>query len=406
MALARALELLDVSNPDTFAEGFPHAFFRALRRGAPVAWHEGDVFGGPGYWILSRYDDIRSVSKNPRLFVSGQGNQIEQRPKAEMDTLRSMIAMDPPAHPRYRKLVSGGFTPAATARLEPKTRERVRAILDAVAHKGECDFVTDVAAELPLQVIADLLGVPQDARHQLFDWSNKLLGSEDPEYGNDMSVTMAAGLEMMQYAYKLSQQKLANPGQDLVSSLMTSEVDGEKIGMLEYGSFFLLLAIAGNETTRNLISHGLLLLLEHPDQHERLKADPSLLPSAIEEMLRMRPPVMYFRRTATEDTEIRGVPIRQGDKVTLWYPSANRDEDVFDEPDRFDIARHPNEHVAFGHGQHFCLGSHLARMEIRVMFEELLRRLPDITLAGEVRTLRSHFIDGIKSIPVRYTPEA
>jgi len=400
------MDVLDVSNPDTFADGFPHDFFRALRREAPVAWHEGDVFGGPGYWILSRYDDIRYVSKNPRLFVSGKGNQIEQRPQSEMDTLRSMIAMDPPDHPRYRKLVSSGFTPSATARLEPKTRERVRAILDAVAHKGECDFVTDVAAELPLQVIADLLGVPQDDRHQLFDWSNKLLGSEDPEYGNDMAVTMAAGLEMMQYAYKLSQMKIADPGDDLVSSLMTVEVDGEKLGMLEYGSFFLLLAIAGNETTRNLISHGLLLLLDHPEQHRRLCEDPSLLPSAIEEMLRYRPPVMYFRRTATEDTEIRGVPIRAGDKLTIWYPSANRDEDVFPDPDRFDIARHPNEHVAFGHGQHFCLGSHLARMEIRVMFEELLRRLPDIELAGDVRMLRSHFIDGIKSIPVKFSPES
>ncbi len=400
------MQLLDVSNPDSFENGFPHDFFRALRREQPVAWHEGDRFGGPGYWILSRYDDIRAVSKNPRTFASGHGNQIEQRPQAELDTMRSMIAMDPPDHPRYRKLVSGGFTPSATARLESKTRERVRTILDSVAPKGECDFVTDVAAELPLQVIADLLGVPQDDRHKVFDWSNKLLGSEDPEYGNDMAATMAAGLEMMQYAYKLSQEKIAAPGDDLVSRLMTSEVDGEKIGMLEYGSFFLLLAIAGNETTRNLISHGLLLLLEHPEQYERLRQDPSLLPSAIEEMLRYRPPVMYFRRTATEDTEIRGMAIREGDKVTLWYPSANRDEDVFEDPDRFDITRHPNEHVAFGHGQHFCLGAHLARMEIRVMFEELLSRLPDIERAGEVRWLRSHFIDGIKSIPVRFTPEA
>jgi cytochrome P450 len=400
-----ALEILDLSNPDTFEHGFPHDFFRALRREAPVAWHEGDVYGGPGYWILSRYDDIRYVSKNPRLFVSGKGNLIEQRPEAEMNTLRSMIAMDPPQHPHSRKLVSGGFTPSATARLESKTRERVRAILDQVGSKGECDFVTDVAAELPLQVIADLLGVPQDDRHQLFDWSNKLLGSEDPEYGNDMAVTMAAGIEMMQYAYKLGQHKVANPGDDLVTSLMTHEVDGEKLEMLEYGSFFLLLAIAGNETTRNLISHGLLLLLDHPDQMARLHDDPSGIPAAVEEMLRFRAPVMYFRRTATEDTEIRGVRIREGDKVTLWYASANRDEDVFEDPDRFDIARHPNEHVAFGYGQHFCLGSHLARMEIRVMFEELLRRLPDIELAGEVRMLRSHFIDGIKSIPIKFTPE-
>ncbi len=400
------MEILDVSNPETFERGFPHDFFRQLRREAPVSWHEGDVHGGPGYWIVSRYHDVRFVSKNPRLFASGMGNLIEQRPQAELDTLRSMIAMDPPAHPRYRKLVSSGFTPNTTARLEKQTRDRVRTILDQVADKGECDFVTDVAAELPLQVIADLLGVPQEDRHKLFDWSNKLIGSEDPEYGNDMAVTMAAGIEMMQYAYQLGQHKIAEPSDDLVTLLMTSDFDGEKIEMLEYGSFFLLLAIAGNETTRNLIAHGLLLLLEHSDQMARLRADPSLLPGAIEEMLRVRAPVMYFRRTATEDTEIGGVSVREGDKVTLWYPSANRDEEVFPDADRFDITRHPNEHLAFGHGQHFCLGAHLARMEIRVLFEELLQRLPDIKLAGEIRTLRSHFIDGIKSIPVTFTPES
>lgn len=400
------LEILDVSDPDTFEGGFPHDFFRALRREAPVCWHEGDVHGGPGYWIVSRYDDVRYVSKNPRLFASGMGNLIEQRPQAEVESIRSMITMDPPEHPRYRKLVSSGFTPNAVAHLEGKTRERVTAILDAVATKGECDFVTDVAAELPLQVIADLLGVPQDDRHQIFDWSNKALGSEDPEYGQDITVAMVAGMQMFQYAYQLGQQKIATPGDDLVTGLMTGDVDGEKLEMLEFGSFFLLLAIAGNETTRNLISHGLLLLLENPDQLARLQAEPGLLPSAIEEMLRYRAPVMYFRRTATEDTEIRGVPIKEGDKVTLWYPSANRDEDVFEDPDRFDITRHPNEHLAFGHGQHFCLGAHLARMEIRVMYEELLERLPDIDLAGDVRWLRSHFIDGIKSIPVQFTPEA
>jgi cytochrome P450 len=397
--------ILDVSNPDTFEDGFPHDFFRELRAEAPVFWHEGDVHGGRGYWILSRYDDIRYVSKNPKLFVSGLGNLIEDPLPGQLETARSMITMDPPDHPRYRKLVSGGFTPRKIEDMESQTRVRVRDILDQVAHKGECDFVTDVAAELPLQVIADLLGVPQDERHQLFDWSNKLLGSEDPEYGNDRAVGFAAAIEMFQYAYGLGQSKIANPTADLVTEMMTGEVDGEKLEMLEFGSFFLLLAVAGNETTRNLISHGLLLLLEHPEQHERLKADPSLLPSAIEEMLRCRAPVMYFRRTATEDTVIRGVPIKAGDKVSLWYPSGNRDEDVFEDPDRFDIMRHPNEHLAFGYGQHFCLGAHLARMEIRVMFEELLKRLPDVELAGPVRTLRSHFIDGVKSIPVRFTPE-
>jgi cholest-4-en-3-one 26-monooxygenase len=389
---------------------------------------------------------LRWVSKNPVLFVSSKGNQIEEPLPGQLELVRSMITIDPPDHPRYRKLVSRGFTPNAIAHLEAKTRTRVIAILDAVAKRGKCDFVLDVAAELPLQVIADLLGVPQADRHQIFEWSNKMLGAEDPEYGTETPISMdeisadmgpevaaeleatidpeisaqiaagieggvspgqaramAAGAKMFQYAIQLSQDRVANPQDDLMSDLLGGEVEGEKLNLLEFASFFILLAIAGNETTRNLISHGLMLLLEHPEQLAALRADPSLLPSAVEEMLRFRPTVMYFRRTASQDCEIRGVKIREGEKLTLWYPSANRDEEFFDDPDRFDIRRHPNEHVAFGHGQHFCLGAHLARLEIRVMFEELLARFDDIALDGEVRRLRSHFIDGIKSIPIRFT---
>jgi cholest-4-en-3-one 26-monooxygenase len=437
--------IVDVSNPDNFANGFPHEFFRELRANEPVFWHEGDVHSGPGYWIISKYDDVCWISKNPDLFVSGLGNQIEDPLPGQLDVARSMISMDPPEQARNRKRVSRGFTPAATARLEAKTRERVVAILDAVASRGSCDFVLDVAAELPLQVIADLLGVPQADRHQIFDWSNRMLGAEDSEYHSEAPRTaetpvteldpelaealsakipdgltdmieagiagglkpeqaqaMAAGSQMFQYSIQLAQQRIASPEDDLVTDLVRGEVDGEKLHMLEFASFFLLLAIAGNETTRNLISHGLLLLLEHPDQLAALRADPSLLPGAVEEMLRMRPPVMYFRRTATQDCSIRGVDIREGEKVTLWYPSANRDEDVFEDADRFDIRRHPNEHVAFGHGQHFCLGANLARMEIRVMFEELLARFEDLAHDGEVKLLRSHFIDGIKSIPITF----
>lgn len=437
--------IVDVSDPDNFANGFPHEFFRELRAKEPVFWHEGDVHGGPGYWIISKYDDVCWVSKNPDLFVSGLGNQIEDPLPGQLDLVRSMITMDPPDQARYRKLVSRGFTPSATAKMEATTRARVVAILDAIANAGTCDFVLDVAAELPLQVIADLLGVPQEDRHQLFDWSNQMLGAEDSDYavevsrdGNalavnldpavadDLAVTidpevsarlnasiaadpnsaqaksMAAGAKMFEYSVNLARKRLENPEDDLVSDLLRGEVDGEKLNMLEFASFFILLAIAGNETTRNLISHGLLLLLEHPDQLAALRKDPSLIPGAVEEMLRFRPTVMYFRRTATQDCEIRGVKIRKGDKVTLWYPSANRDEDVFDDPDRFDIRRHPNEHLAFGHGQHFCLGASLARMEIRVMFEELLARFDEIAHNGDVKLLRSHFIDGIKSIPLQF----
>ena len=435
-------QILDVSDPDNFKDGFPHEFFRELRAQAPVYWHEGDVHGGPGYWIISRYEDVRWISKNPGLFASGMGNQIDDPLPGQLDVARSMITMDPPEQARNRKRVSRGFTPATTSRLEAKTRERVVAILDAVAGRGSCDFVLDIAAELPLRVIADLLGVPQEDRHQIFDWTNRMLGAEDPEYHTDAPYTaateldaelaedlgakipagladliaagvagglepeqaqaMAAGAQMFQYSIQLAQQRIADPKDDLVTDLVRNEVDGEKLDMLEFASFFLLLAIAGNETTRNLISHGLLLLLDHPLQLAALRRDPSLLPGAIEEMLRFRPPVMYFRRTATQDCEIRGVKIREGEKVTLWYPSANRDEGIFDEPDRFDITRHPNEHIAFGHGQHFCLGANLARMEIRVMFEELLARFDEIERVGDIKLLRSHFIDGIKSIPIRF----
>ena len=438
-------EILDVSNPDNFKNGFPHAFFRELRAKQPVFWHEGDVHGGPGYWIISKYDDVRQISKNPGLFISSMGNLIEEPLPGQLEVGRSIITMDPPQQARNRKLVSRGFTPSTIAGMEAKTRERVVAILDAVAGRGSCDFVRDIAAELPLQVIADLLGVPQGDRHDIFDWSNRMLGTEDPEYHGEaanaaetiagamdpdtaeeigaqipdalkalidagvaggldpgQAQAMAAGAQMFQYSIALAQKRIAKPEDDLISALVRGEVEGEKLDMLEFASFFVLLAIAGNETTRNLISHGLLLLLEHPDQLAKLRADPSLLPSAVEEMLRFRPPVMYFRRTATQDCEIRGVRIREGDKVTLWYPSANRDEDIFDDADRFDITRHPNEHVAFGHGQHFCLGANLARMEIRVMFEELLARFDDIELDGDIRLLRSHFIDGIKTIPIRF----
>ena len=400
------MELPDLSDPATFDRGFPHELFRRLRREAPVAWHEGDLHGGPGYWVISRYEDVKLVSKNPQLFSSVPGTQIQDLSQEEMLGPPSMIGMDPPAHARYRKLVSRGFTPRAIRELEPHTHEIVRAILDRVAPKGGCDFVTDVAAELPLQVIAEFLGVPQEDRHKLFHWSNRLIGSEDPEYGASQEEARGAAIEMFVYANGLAEARRSAPGADLVSAMLHGEVAGERLTTPEFDSFFLLLAIAGNETTRNLISHGMLLLIEHPEARARLLADPSLLPSAVEEMLRYRPPVMYFRRTATRDVELRGRTIRAGQKVTLWYPSANRDEEVFERPDLFDIARSPNDHLAFGVGEHFCLGSHLARLEIRVMFEHLLRRLPDVELDGEPSMLRSHFIDGVKSMPVRFTPGA
>jgi cholest-4-en-3-one 26-monooxygenase len=253
-------------------------------------------------------------------------------------------------------------------------------------------------------VIAEFLGVPQADRHKIFEWSNKLIGFEDPEFQRTQSDGMTAALEMYLYANRLAEERLREPQGDIVSALLSAVVDGEKLATQEFNAFFLLLAVAGNETTRNLISHGMRLLIEFPEARERLLADPSLLPSAVEEMLRYSPPVMYFRRTCTQDTEIRGKKIAKGDKVTVWYPSANRDEDVFPQPDAFDVTRSPNDHLAFGVGEHFCLGSHLARIEIIAIFEQLLDRMPDMQLAGPVRYLKSHFINGVKSMPVRFSP--
>jgi cholest-4-en-3-one 26-monooxygenase len=396
---------VDLYDLDRFVAGVPHDVFAFLRAVAPVFRHP-EPKGGAGFWVVTKYDDVAAVSKDARTFCSSRGTNIFQVTEEQLGQLQSfMLNMDPPAHSKYRRLVSQGFTPRQIARLETHVRELTARIVDAVAAKGECDFVTEIAAELPLQVIAEFLGVPQEDRHKVFDWSNRLIGFDDPEFQASQDDGRQAAMEMYMYANQLATERRQQPRDDLVSMLMHGEVDGERLTEMEFDTFFLLLAVAGNETTRNLISGGMLALIEHPDQRDRLLADPTLLPTAVEEMLRWVSPVMHFRRTATRDTELHGQKIAAGDKVVVFYPSANRDEDVFPRADHFDVGRTPNEHLAFGIGEHFCLGSNLARLEIRLMFEELLTRLPDIQLAGPVHRLRSNFINGIKRMPVRFTPE-
>jgi cholest-4-en-3-one 26-monooxygenase len=398
------LDTIDLTNQDVFVRGVPHEWFAALRREAPVFWHpEPD---GPGFWCLTRYDDVVTVNRDNQTFSSARGAVFMWDMAGEdLEQQRlMMLNMDPPMHTRYRRLVNKGFTPRMITELERTIRERTRSILEKAETRGECDFVVDVAAELPLQVIADILGVPQDARHLLFDWSNRMIGSEDPEYGVTAEEAQVASMELFAYAAKLAEDKRGQPGADLISVLSEAEVDGERLTQLEIDLFFMLLTVAGNETTRNQVSHGLLALLEHPDQLERLRAHPHLLPGAVEEMLRWASPVMHFRRTATREVTIGDTSIAEGDKVVIWYVSANRDESVFADPMTFDIERTPNEHVAFGGGgPHFCLGANLARMEIRVIFEELLGRWHDLELAGEPARLRSNFINGIKHIPLRFS---
>jgi cholest-4-en-3-one 26-monooxygenase len=391
---------IDLNDLDQFVRQVPHDIFTELRQRPPY-WQ--DEPGGPGYWNFTRYDDVVLINKDNQTYSSQRRTAlIHEMPEEQLEQQRMMMLnMDPPLHTRYRLLVNKGFTPRMVGQLEDNARRMTGQILDRAMEKGEFDFVTDVAAELPLQVIADLMGVPQEDRHKVFDWSNRMVGSEDPEYQGAPEEAQMASMELFAYCHALTEQKKADPAEDLMSILTRVEVDGEGLSELEIDLFFLLLAVAGNETTRNLMAHGMLALLENPDQYKELVADPLLVPSAAEEMLRWGSPVMHFRRTLTKDTEINGFPVKEGDKVVIWYISANRDESVFTDPFRFDIHRNPNPHVAFGGGgPHFCLGANLARLEIKVMFDEIVRRLPGLQLAGPVERLRSNFINGIKHLPV------
>jgi cytochrome P450 len=402
------LDSINIIDQDQYVQGVPHEAFALLRREAPVFWHEEP--DDAGFWAITRHADVVAVNRDVETFSSGMKGALRIAPPDEtgIETMRLlMLNMDPPLHTRHRRLVNKGFTPRMVAQLEERIAWRANRILDQVSEHGECDLVTEISAELPLQVIAELLGVPDQDRRLVFDWSNRMIGRDDAEYGLTEEVATAAAMEMYAYADELTAAKRANPGDDLISILTEAEIDGDRLSQMDIDVFFLLLAIGGNETTRNLISHGVLALAEHPDQRQRLLDDMNLLPSAVEEMLRYASPVMHFRRTARVDTELAGQAIREGDKVLFWHVSANRDETVFEDPMRFDIGRSPNNHIAFGGGgPHFCLGANLARLEIRVMFTELLRRMPDFELAGPVSRLRSNFINGIKHLPISFTPSA
>jgi cholest-4-en-3-one 26-monooxygenase len=403
--MAIRLDDVDLVDPDAYAAGVPHEAFALLRREAPVHLHPQP--GAAPFWAITRHRDVVAASRDWATFSSERrGALLGEPPEDALATQRlMMLNMDPPRHTKLRALVNKGFTPRTIAVLEEAVRRVCAEVIGAGAERGECDFVTEIAAELPLQVIAELLGIPQADRHQLFEWSNTLVGGDDPEWRGTPEDAQAAAMSMYAYANEMALERRASPRGDLVSALMEAEVDGEQLTEMEFDLFFMLLAVAGNETTRNLISGGMLALIEHRDQWRRLLADPSLLDSAVEEMLRWVTPVMQFQRTAQRDTEIGGVPIREGERVGLYYISANRDEAVFEEPDRFDVGRTPNDHITFGGGgPHFCVGANLARLEIRVMFEELLRRAPDIELNGPPRKLRSSFLNGIKSMPVRLAP--
>jgi cholest-4-en-3-one 26-monooxygenase len=403
------LEDIDLLDRDAFARGVPHEWFTFLRREHPLYRHREPH--GPGFWVVSKYADVRAVGRDPATYSSDQDRGgitplEEPETAAPPNPIKVLIAMDPPEHTRHRKLVSHGFTPRMINALEPRIREMTVRILERAIAKGTCDFVVDVAAELPVEVIAELIGVPNEDRHKIFEWTNRIVGEEDPEYFVAKDQREQAMAEMFEYVQELSEQRRREPRDDIMSELLQAELDGDKLSALELNAFFLFLSSAGNETTRNAAAHGLNAFLDNPGEYEKLVQDPEgLAAKATEEILRWASPVMHLRRNVVSDTELRGQPLKAGDKVSIWFVSANRDEEVFDDPFRFDIERHPNEHIAFGGGgPHFCLGASLARIELRVLFEELARRVPVLRSLGPPAPLRSNIVAGIKHLPVDLRP--
>ena len=391
--------------------------FALLRRERPMSFHqefepppELPLPRGPGYWAVTRHADLVTASRRSDLFCSGKGIQIPDLPAALNEFFGSMIAMDDPRHARLRGIVSRGFTPRSLTHLQADVERRAAELVDAVIDKGECDFVREIAAPLPLGIICDMMGIPESQTQFVFDQTNIILGLGDPEYvtpgSNPLVAALQSGKALADLMHELATERRQRPKQDLTSQLLNAEIDGETLTDQEIASFFVLMVAAGNETTRNAISHGMKALCDHPDQRERWAADfEGLAPTAVEEIVRWASPVIHFRRTVTQDTVLGGQPLRAGEKIVLWYNSANRDEAVFDEPFRFEVAREPNEHVGFGGpGAHHCLGANLARREITVVFRELLRRLPDLEIIGAPAMLQSNFIHGIKRMPCAFTP--
>jgi cytochrome P450 len=430
-----------VFDPASYVEGVPFEALARLRRSAPVAWvDELPVLGwpaGPGFWLVLRHADVEWVLARPQLFSSARGaTQIRDpaTPQALSYVRQMMLNMDPPDHSRLRRLLGRSFTPRAVSQLEDRIRGHARAICDRVftGPRGECDFAKDVAADLPLLALADVLGVPHQDRWLLFDWSNRVIGYQDPDYASSAEFDPAEGTpiarealamrpvpgtngrmpdprtregmpDLYAYAHLLAEEKRRRPGDDVMSILLAQvDDDGGQVSVAEFENMFWLFAVAGNETLRNGLPGACIALLEDPGAQDDLRAHPVLMPTAVEEMLRWWTPVMTFRRTATSVCELGGQPIDEGDKVVVSFTSANRDEAAFTNPERFDIRRQPNPHLVFGHGPHFCLGAHLARTQMRALFDEVLARTSRITFAGQPSYLRSNFQRGVKRLPVTW----
>jgi cytochrome P450 len=399
------LEDIDLSDHDAFLERVPYEWFATLRREAPVFFNSEQ--DGPGFYAVTRYADIRHVHRTVDVFSSeAGGTSLEDLEPEQVEARKSMLDMDPPRHDELRGLIARRFTPRAVKVWEDQVRTVANQVLDAALPKGEFDFVHEIASEIPMQVFAEIMGIPQSERRYIIELGDRLLGNQDPEYAlpSDDShrllpFSSPAALEMFEFGRALAADRRRHPRDDIITQLAF-----EPLSQREFDVYFVLLATAGNETTRHTITHGLLALLEFPDEMRRLRGDPALAQGAADEMLRWATPVHHFRRTTTRDTELADVRIPAGAKVTTWFVSGNRDDTVFENADSFDVGRRPNPHMAFGPGGiHHCMGAHLARMEIRVAFEELLRRVEDIEQVGPAERLRSNFFNGIKRLPVRVT---
>lgn len=396
------IDISQVFDSTAWVPGVPYAIFEELRRrDRPVLLTGLDERPS---WAIVRHADVVAASRNPEVFSNRPDPFTMSAPASEEEALPLLISLDPPEHTRQRQLVNRGFTPRSVLRLDDRVRRIVDQTLAEVRDRDRFDFVTDVAVELPLQVIAELLGIPEEDRRQVFAWTEAMMSGDDPEFENDQTAVMAALSEMYGYAEQLCAHRREAPGDDMMSSLLAARIDDHGLEQFELNLFFLLLHNAGSETTRNLLTGGLLALMQNPDQLALLQEEPARIPAAIEELLRYVTPVTHFARTVKADTVVAGQEVRAGERVVLWYTAANRDPEAFSNPDTLDVTRDPNPHVAFGAGgPHFCLGAHLARLEAREMFAALLPYVPRLVPDGPVERLQSFFINGIKHMPLRWS---
>ena len=403
MTATQRLDLaeIDLTDASVWERGAPHDWLDRLRAEDPVHWHEES--DGPGFWALTRHADVRQVSASPGEFSSYVGGPLRIAPEGGLDQVRMIIiGMDPPEHRAFRNIVAKAFTPKMIGRLEESLRAETARVVDELRDGTRCDFVTDVAARIPMWSISELMGVPAADRYRLYELSHALIDDQDPEIAPTPDTSMQASAEVFGYAHEMAAKERAHPSGNLTSVLLEAEIDGRKLTDIEYTLFFLFLIVAGNETTRTASSHGLLALINHPDSLARLSQDPDLIPGAVEEMLRWEPPIHHFRRTATVDVDLGGQQIAKGDKVLMWYAGANRDPAVFEEPHTFRIDRSPNPHQSFGIGEHFCLGANLARLSLRLLFTKLLTTIENIELEAPPRRLHSNLINGIKEMRISY----